>query len=338
MLSGMAASLPAQQADSTVASNRELPDAPGSEGTTANPVSKSSALAGTVVDSNGTVVAGARVALSGTAERAIVSGDNGEFFFSKLPPGSFRVTVTGAGMGTFVSPEIRLAAEQTRLVPDVVLPVAASMTEIRVSGDRNELAEEQVHIAVEQRVLGILPNFYSSYDWHAPPLGPKQKFELAFRAVTDPTTFLGSATVAGFEQATNSFPGYGLGAQGYAKRYGAAYADDFIGRMMGSAVFPSLFHQDPRYFYKGTGSIPSRALYAVRSALICRGDNGGWQPNYSHVLGSFTTGGISNLYYPAGSRGVSLTLLNGLIETAGNAGNNLVREFVLKRLTARAAE
>jgi hypothetical protein len=144
---------------------------------------------------------------------------------------------------------------------------------------------------------------------------------------------VGTGIVAGAEQAKNIFPGYGQGAQGYAKRYGAAYADDVLGRVIGSAVLPSLFHQDPRYFYKGSGSVRSRISYAISRAVITRGDNGHVQPNYSHVLGSFAAGGISNLYHPAGDRGVSLTLSNGLIETAGSAVDNLLREFLLRKIT-----
>jgi hypothetical protein len=225
-----------------------------------------------------------------------------------------------------------------RLVSQVVLPMAATATEVRVSGDREELAEEQVHLALEQRVLGILPNFYSTYDWNAPPMESKQKFELAFRAVTDPMAFVGAGALASFQQGTNSYAGYGQGVKGYSKRFGAAYANDVSGRMLSSAVFPALFHQDPRYFYMGSGSFIHRASYAIAGAVICRGDNGRWQPNYSHVFGSFGAGALSNLYYPPGDRGVSLTLVNGLIEVAGHAGNNLLREFVLKGLTSKVPD
>jgi hypothetical protein len=121
--------------------------------------------------------------------------------------------------------------------------------------------------------------------------------------------------------------------EGYAKRYGAAYANDFSGRMLSSAIFASLFRQDPRYFYKGTGSVTSRTLYALSTAVIARGDNGKWRPNYADVLGTFAAGAVSNLYYPASSRGLSLTLLNGLVEIAGHAGTSVMREFVLKGIT-----
>jgi hypothetical protein len=330
----------AQQAVDSVASDRGLPDAPGMEAPFSSSVPEplavkpSAGISGTVMDTNGNIIAGAQVTLAGTIERTMISGDNGQFDFSELPPGSFKLTVTGPGMGSVIVSGIMLLPGEFRILPKIALPIAATDTEVRVVADQEQLAEEQIHLEMQQRVLGILPSFYTSYDWHAVPLAPKQKFELAFRATTDPFAFAGAAFLASFEQANNSFPGYGQGVQGYAKRFGSAYANDFFGRMLGSALLPSLFHQDPRYFYKGSGSIRSRALYAMGSAIICRGDNGRMQPNYSHFFGTMAAGALSNLYYPAASRGVSLAFLNGLIETAGNAGNNLLREFLLKRLTS----
>ncbi len=337
-------SLLAQQAGIPVASNAGLPDAPGvavAEGTPENAVSapKSNAvISGTVIDANGSEVQGARVELSQRGEsevRVLQTGSNGEFNFAGLSAGTYRITVTGSGMGTFVSEEIKLYAGEFRIVSQVLLPMAATTTDVTVIGDKEELAQQQVHIAVQQRVLGVFPNFYSSYDWNAPPMGAKQKFHLAFRAVTDPVSFLGAGGVAGFEQFNNIFPGYGSGVEGYAKRFGAAYANDFSGRMLGGAVFPSLFRQDPRYFYRGSGSTRTRLLYAIAAAFITRGDNGHWQPNYSHILGNFAAGGISNIYYPSTSRGASLTLTNGLIETAGDAGTNILREFFLRGITSK---
>jgi hypothetical protein len=339
VVGGPVLNLFAQQALNAIASDQGLPDSPGmaelsvSSEVGPGPQGFFSNISGTVFDANGNVVAGARVALAGAVTRVVESGSNGQFTFSDLRPGTFRLTVTSRGMGTYISPEILLGMDAVQLLPRIVLPIAATTTEIRVVGDAAELAEEQVHIAVEQRVLGVLPNFYSSYDWNAPPLGPKQKFKLAFRAITDPVAFLGAGAYAGVEQGLDIFPGYGLGSKGYAKRFGAEYTDDATGRILGSAVLPSLLHQDPRYFYKGSGSFTVRAAYAIGAAFYCRGDNGKWQPNYSHVLGSFASGALSNLYYPSGSRGVPLTLVNGLLETVGNAGNNLLREFIFKGLT-----
>lgn len=330
----------------TRASAGVLPDAPGVEAEGRNEADASTeapgSIVGTVFDTSGDVLQGARVTLTqtegnnaGANTQVLESGSNGDFEFRGLPAGSYRITVTGPGMSTFVSPEITLGPGEVHSVSGIVLAVATATSEVRVSADREELAEEQVHIAVEQRVLGVLPNFYTTFDWNAPPMESKQKFKLAFRSITDPVAFLGAGVLAGVQQANNSYKGYGQDEGGYIKRFGAAYANDVSGRMLSSAVFPSIFHQDPRYFYRGTGSKRTRALYAIAAAVVTRSDNGRWQPNYSHVLGSFSAGAISNIYYPAADRGVSLTIVNGLIETAGNAGNNLLREFVLKGLTTK---
>jgi hypothetical protein len=292
-------------------------------------------ISGTVLDTNNDVVEDARVVLTsrGGTEREVQSGSNGEFAFSKLVPGSYRVTVSGNGMGTYVSPWMAIHAGDMRIVSQAVLPVATAASSVTVFGDKEEIAEEQVQIAVHQRVLGVFPNFYSSYDWHAPPMGPKQKFKLALRSATDPVAFVGAGAIAGYQQYYNIYPDYGGGIEGYAKRYGAAYANDFSARMLSSAIFASVFRQDPRYFYKGTGSVTSRTLYALSSAVIARSDNGKWRPNYADVLGTFAAGALSNLYYPASSRGLSLTLVNGLVEIAGHAGTSVLREFVLKGIT-----
>ena len=190
-----------------------------------------------------------------------------------------------------------------------------------------------VKAAEQQRVFGILPNFYSSYIWDAAPMTTKQKFGLALRSTTDPVAFMIAGGVAGVEHWHNTFPGYGRGTEGYLKRYGAAYADNMVGRMVGSAILPSLLHQDPRYFYKGSGSITSRALYAIAQTVICRGDDGHSEPNYSHVLGNFAAAGISNLYRAPEDRSASLTIRNAFIITGSNAIGNLLREFILRKTT-----
>ena len=190
-----------------------------------------------------------------------------------------------------------------------------------------------MHIAVQQRIGGVIPNFYSSYVWNAPPMETKQKFQLSFRSIVDPVSFLIVAGIAGAEQYQNVFPAYGGGIEGYAKRYGAAMANHVSSTLLGRAVYPSIFRQDPRYFYKGKGSIRSRALYAMSAAVIARGDDGRWKPNYSNVLGNFSAAAISNLYYPEADRGASLVVFNGLADTAADAVANLIREFALKGIT-----
>jgi len=105
----------------------------------------------------------------------------------------------------------------------------------------------------------------------------------------------------------------------------------------GGAILPTVFKQDPRYFYKGTGSKKSRALYALANAVICKGDNGKWQPAYSSILGSIAAGGISNLYYAKVDRnGAELTFENALVGIGANAMTNLLQEFVVKKLTPHA--
>ena len=209
-------------------------------------------------------------------------------------------------------------------------------SEVSVNASREEIAEEQLKAEETQRVFGVIPNFYVSYVPNAPPLTPRQKFHLAWRSSIDPMTFLITGAFASVEQAQNTFSGFGQGAQGYAKRYGANYADGFIGNMIGGAMLPSVLKQDPRYFYKGTGTVRSRMLYAIANGVICKGDNGRWQPNYSGILGGLAAGGISNLYYPAANRdGVGLTFENAGLGVVGGAVQNLLQEFVVKRLTPK---
>ena len=345
---GVISTARAQQSASAVTRELDLPDAPGLSSSTsllqkdatgqqAGPAAPAT-VAGTILNTNGGVVQGARVVLSGpdsTGQLVVQSGSNGQFTFSGLPAETYKLTVSALGMGTVVTPDIALHAGETRFLSGVILPLNAGVTEVRVTANQEEIAEQEIHVEESQRVLGVFPNFYTSFEWCAAPMNTRQKFQLAFRSMIDPMAFLGAAALAGGEQVRDIDPVYGENLSGFAKRFGAAYANDFDGRMLGSAVFPSLFHQDPRYFYKGTGSARSRALYAVAQTFVCRGDNGRPAPNYSEVLGSFAAGGLSNLYYPAANRGVSLTFVNGLIEIGGHAGTNLLREFLLKGLTTR---
>ena len=223
-------------------------------------------------------------------------------------------------------------------MPEIALSIAAASTEVQVRVTNYELAEEQIKVQEMQRVLGVIPNFYVSYQQDALPLRPKQKFELAWKTSVDPVTFAASGAFAGVEQAQNAYHGYGQGAQGYAKRYGASYADAFVGIMVGGAILPSLLKQDPRYFYKGTGSVRSRILYALANAVICKGDNGHWQVDYSGILGGLASGGISNLYYPASSRnGAWLTFENTFIGIGGSGIGNIFQEFVVRKLTPHAS-
>jgi hypothetical protein len=262
------------------------------------------------------------------------SGVDGQFAFTSLLPSEYKIKVTGQGMSSFTSPQISLRAGEFLIVPPVTLVVSGGTTSVTVTGSKEELAEEQVRIAVQQRIGGIIPNFYSTYDWNAPPMQARQKFQLSIRSILDPVSFLAVAGIAGAEQHQNAFPEFGTGIEGYGKRYGAAFANHVSATLLCRAIYPSVFHQDPRYFYKGKGSFQSRALYAMSAAVMTRDDDGRWRPNYSNVLGNFSAAAISNLYYPSTNRGASLVLFNGMAATAADAMSNLFREFVLKGITS----
>ncbi len=214
-----------------------------------------------------------------------------------------------------------------------MLAVANDVTVVRVVLPRKEEAEAEIKQEEKQRVLGVVPNFYVSYIPDAAPLSSKQKFELGWKSTFDPVNFAIIGGIAGIQQASNSFSGYGQGAQGYGKRYGASYADFVAGNFISSAILPAILKQDPRYFYKGSGSKRSRLLYAVANAVICKGDNGRWQANYSNIFGNLAAGGISDLYYPAEDRGVGLTFENALVGIGATAAANVLQEFLIRKLT-----
>lgn len=293
-------------------------------------------ISGKIVDPDGAVVSQATVKLrrsDGSRVLATISGDDGQFFFAGVDPGPFEVTVTSAGFAPRIFSGV-LGPGEDFAVPQLALAIATAVTEVRVVPSLTEVVEEQVKDQEKQRALGLIPNFYVSYVPNAAPLRTRQKFELAWKTMVDPVTFGLNGVVAGIQQAQNDFSGYGQGAQGYAKRYGASYANLAAGTFIGSAILPSILKQDPRYFYKGSGSKRSRAFYAVANAVICKGDNGRWQANYSSIAGSLAAGGISTLYYPGKDRSaVGLTVENALIGIGATAAANLLQEFLIRKLT-----
>lgn len=298
-------------------------------------------ISGTVVDRTGGMVAGALVKLTGGGEDLLqsqetVSDSQGQFSLGSVAAGTFQLIITADGFTrqTFSG---TVHSGESCIVPPIAMMVAAASSEVLVTMSRTELAEAEIKDEEKQRVLGVVPNFYVTYNPAAVPLTRRQKFELAWKTTVDPISFGLTGAVAGIEQETNAFDEYGQGAQGYAKRYGASYANLVTGTFIGSAVLPSLLKQDPRYFYKGRGSVRSRVLYALANAVICKGDNGKWQPNYSSILGGVAAAGISNLYYPAADRnGAALTAENTLVGIGTTAAANLLQEFVIRKLTPHA--
>lgn len=292
-------------------------------------------LRGTVVDATGAAVVGARVRLTrgdADAGQEVVSDELGQFQFAGIAPGLFQLTATAEGFAVTTTTG-KLNEGENYVVAPMALMLAGASSEVRVSMTRTDIAEAEIKDEEKQRVLGIVPNFYVTYDPAAVALTGRQKFELAWKATIDPVNIGLVGATAGIQQATDSFNGYGQGAQGYGKRYGASYADLVTGTFIGGAILPAVMKQDPRYFYKGTGTKKARLWYAISMAVICKGDNGKWQPNYSGILGGLAAGGISNLYYPSTDRGAELTLENAVIGIGTTAAANILQEFVIRKLT-----
>lgn len=292
-------------------------------------------IKGKIIDQTGNLVSGAEVTLAPASQSSgnkTQTGDDGQFSFSNVTPGDYTLTVTADG---FASQSISgtLHSGEAYTIPLITLSIATENTEVHVSVSPVEIAEIQIKEQEKQRVFGIIPNFYVTYEPNPAPLNAKQKMKLAWRSNLDPLTIAGVGFVSGIEQAQDAFSGYGQGAAGYGKRFGASYADVAISTFLGSAVLPAVFKQDPRYFYQGTGSTRSRLWHAVKSSVMCRSDNGHWVPNYSNIGGALATGAVSNLYYPASDRGAGLAIETAFIRIGESAGANIFQEFVIRKLT-----
>jgi hypothetical protein len=303
------------------------------------PVNPAGTVSGTIVDSDGDSIEGARVTLTpagepqpgGSAPDVAVSTSDGRFSFANLPAGSFTLSIVATGF-TAQQTSAELHPGESLDLPATILH-ASSSTNIEVTATQTEIAEAQINQEEKQRVIGVFPNFYVSYVADPVPLDPRQKLELAARTLIDPVSFILNGVVAGAQQADNAYA-WGQGAQGFGKRYAAAYGTFLTGTLIGSAALPILLKQDPRYFYKGTGSVASRIGYAFAMAAVCKGDNHHWQPNYSAILGGLAASGLSNLYYPAINRtGAELTFEGAAFGTAETGVFNLIQEFIVRRLT-----
>jgi len=306
-------------------------------GTDASQTTDKGNIVGTIMDQSGSVAAGAVVRLTSADKsfsREVVSGDNGQYSFSNVPPGRFDLSVNSTGFGDKAF-SAELAPGQTYLVAPIVLSVATVVTGVRVTVDPVEVATEEVKEQEHQRVLGFIPNFYVTYHPDAPPLTTKLKYKLAWRSSTDPVNIFGTAFFAGLQQAGNEYPEFGQGAQGYGKRYGTAYADVIASTFLSGAFFPSLLKQDPRYFYKGSGSMRSRIWRAVSNSVICKGDNGQWQANYSNIAGSFAGAAISSTYYPTTNQ-ASVVLSNGFIRMGESSLAGVMQEFVVRKFVRQS--
>ena len=297
-------------------------------------------VVGTAADANEDAIEGATVTLQGVAassdSQTTTSNASGYFEFHNVKPGAlYRVTIHAQAFSDWTSSEFTLEPNQYKILTGSKLRIAQTQTTVDVHYSPVEVATEQVEIAEKQRVLGIIPNFYVVYDAHPEPLTTKLKFKLALRVSRDPVTLAGIAFMAGVKQAGNT-PDYEQGVSGYAKRFGATAADGLTDIIIGGAILPSLLHQDPRYFYQGTGTTKSRMLHAVSAPFVCKGDNGHSQPNYSSLGGDLASSAIANAYFPSSNRGAGLVLGSFAIGTAERVAASVAQEFIFRKLTPKA--
>lgn len=318
-----------------------LPEAPGAVLLQAA-VRGTASVAGAVVDSTGAAIPTAKIVLNtenGAVAATVPVDEHGVFVLRELVPGQYRITVEAAGFQTLVAPSFTLKVGQTLEAGALELAIAGNRSDVEVNVTEHSLAAEQIKEAMHQRTLGVLPNYYSSYIWNAAPLDAGQKMKLGLYSTLDPASFLTAGITAGIEQARNTYPGYGQGAEGYGKRYGSALAGHIVATMIGRAILPSVFHQDPRYFYLGPGSsFGTRFGYALSRAVVARGDNGHWQPAYASVLGGFASGAVAYGYHPATDRGPYLIARNGVVNIGARAVTNLIREFVLRSVSTNVPD
>jgi hypothetical protein len=328
----------AQHADLELVASSVLPDAPNPQD--AAQVTHA-AIDGTVKDVFGAAVSGASVTLANVIsgdKHTSATNDGGGFNFLAVEPGSYRIMITANGFAPWTSSPIIVQLGAPYTLPSIVLQVASASSTVSVSASQHDIAEEQIKEEEKQRVIGILPEFFVSYRWNAAPLTTKQKFELALKNSFDPVSLTLMGAMAGYSQANNHLRPFGQGTEGYAKRFGVRFADDFDASMIGDAILPSIFHQDPRYFVKGTGSFQSRAFHAMTFPFICRGDDGHSMSNYSRMLGTFASVELENIYYPPGWRmdmsAKSLMSSNSyLLYYLTTSLNDLITEFVTPHLT-----
>jgi Carboxypeptidase regulatory-like domain len=258
-------------------------------------------LVGTVTDANSDPVPNATVILD-TPEKndrhTVVTPENGFFQFQDVNPRtSYQINITAKDFANWTSPTITLEPGQFKIVPGIQLRIETLQTTVDVHYDPVEVATEQFKSEEKQRIFGVIPNFYVSYESNAAPLTTKMKFKLALKVSADPVTAAGVTLVSASRQAANS-SNFGQGWGAYGERFGATAADGFSDIMIGGAILPSLLHQDPRYFYQGTGTTGSRIRHAMFSPFVAKGDNGKWQPNYSSLGGDLASSALSIIPNP----------------------------------------
>jgi hypothetical protein len=302
------------------------------------PAPQAGTIIGTVVDTNDGTIPGATVVLEGISPgdgRTTVTNDTGFFQFTGVSAGvPYRLTVSAKGFADWALPSVTLTPGQYLQVTNISLAVTDTIT-VRATVSTEQIAEQEVSVETKQRAFGVLPMFYAEYDPHPVPLTAKLKFKLAFRTAIDPVSVGADAFLAGVRQANNT-PHYGEGIEGYSERLGSDFTNGFSDIMIGGAVLPTVLHQDPRYFYQGTGSTGSRLLHALSGPFICKGDNMHWEPNFSTVGGDLASGALANAYYPSRNRGTSVVFSIALIDAGATMAADVVQEFLPRNMGAKS--
>jgi hypothetical protein len=296
-------------------------------------------IRGTVLDTSDEPIPDATVVLQGPAGDRLtaVTKDDGTFAFDETPAGvAYQIAVTAEGFADWSS-SITVEPGQDKTLSEVKLHILAVQRAVTVSYSSKEVAAQQLKAEEQQRVLGFIPNVYVVYEAHPEPLTTKMKFQLAYTDLTHPVFFARTAAWAGVEQAAG-LRNYPQNARGYGDRLGTGLADGVTEGLIGNAVLPSLLHQDPRYFYQGSGTKKSRALHSMLAAFICKGDNGAWQPNYSTWGGSLISSSISLAYYPSSDRNARHVFGNFGIGMGLHVAGGLAQEFILSKFTSRGKQ
>jgi hypothetical protein len=298
---------------------------------------KTGSILGTVVDISDDPVPDATVVLQGPPGNrfTVLTNDDGSFAFHHVSAGiAYQVTVTAEGFAEWSS-SVTVEPGQEKTLTDVKLRILAVQRAVTVSYSEKEVAAQQFKAEEQQRVLRFIPNTYVTYEPHPEALTTGMKFHMAYKSLSNPVFFARVAGWAGVEQAADSPGGWRQGAKGYGKRVGAGFADATTEGLIGNAILPSLLHQDPRYFYQGSGTKKSRALHAVLATLICKGDNGAWQPNYSAWGGSLISYSISTAYYPSSDRNAQHVFRGFGIDVGLHVAGSLAQEFILDKFTSK---
>ncbi len=225
----------------------------------------------------------------------------------------------------FLPASVAWAQEVPRSVPEATQDDSAgqnALNEVQAPVAQNQKLEDE-----HPRLFWIFPTYTVVHTKSPAPLTARGKWRLFVKDETDPFTFGWEAFEAGISQANNDFAGYGQGTAGYGKRFGAGLADETAGGFFGTFLFPSILHQDPRYYRLGGGPFKRRLGHALIRPVFTHADSGGRAFNWSGILASIATSSLSNAYYPEGNRGAGATFSRVAMSLPSSMIDQLINEF-----------